>query len=99
MAALVLHQETVWPVESSAFYDAPYVEVLTLQEFWLPLLGVTVVGVLLWWWRRAPMIPASRVSLSGCCSRSFRNGTLRVLPSMTSPNDRYSICHPLDSAC
>jgi len=29
----------VWPVESSAFYDAPYVEVLTLQAFWLRFSG------------------------------------------------------------
>ena len=41
------------PVGLSGFYDTPYVTTASLQQFWLPLLGVSIFGAALvyWWWK------------------------------------------------
>jgi tetratricopeptide (TPR) repeat protein len=40
-----------WPVGLSAFYDIGYVTQPTLRQFWLPLLGISVItGTLLYWY-------------------------------------------------
>ena len=43
----------IWPAGLSAFYDTPYIEHATLTQFWLPLAGVllTILGVFYWWWK------------------------------------------------
>jgi len=49
----------VWPVGLSAFYDTPYVETMSVHEFFLPMAGVAaaVLLVVLGWRRaRAPAV-------------------------------------------
>jgi len=46
-------KKLLWPVESSAFYDAPYVSQLTWNEFWLPLIGtLALITAIVIWMRR-----------------------------------------------
>jgi tetratricopeptide (TPR) repeat protein len=56
----------VAPVGLSAFYDTPYVTSPNLDQFWLPLLGISLFAAALfyWWWKtREPLIAFASVLL------------------------------------
>jgi len=79
----------IWPVESSEFYDAEYVDTFSWQLFWVPVIGLLLVAALCWFFynkKRDHRIP---VFLCWIALPIVPQWDLRVFSRNDFAHDRY----------